>query len=177
MNPPVLSGSDPEDYASGGVLTSKNVIIDSIPANAQLYYKNTLVVNGQAINNFNPDSIQVKFTGATIGSTSLYFKYSYVDAANMKDPTPATYKLVWFIPLPVDGLTASATLNSTVATVKWSTLTEQNTSHYIVERSLDGVNYTATGNNVPAAGNSSEKREYQMQDNVSSLMQKQCYLL
>jgi hypothetical protein len=171
MNPPVLSGSDPEDCVSGCVLTSKSVTIDLVPVNAELYYNGALVVNGQAINNFNPALFNVRITAATIGDSTVTFKYSYVDAAAMKDPTPATYTLIWLVALPADRLTATANLNGTVATIKWNTLSEQNTKQFIVERSTDNINWMATGNTVPAAGTSSEKREYQMPDNISDLMQ------
>ena len=60
MNPPVLSGSDPEDCVSGCVSTTRTVIIDTVPSNSELYYNSVLVTNGQLINNFNPDSLTVK---------------------------------------------------------------------------------------------------------------------
>jgi type IX secretion system substrate protein len=94
-----------------------------------------------------------------------------VDAAAMKDPTPATYTLIWLVALPADRLTATANLQGNVATVKWSTLSEMDTKYFIVERSIDNANWTATGNTVPAAGNSTEKREYQLPDNVADLVQ------
>jgi hypothetical protein len=169
-NPPVLSGNDPEDYPGGGVLTAKTVIIDTIPGNAELYYNGILMSNGFTISSFNPSLFQVKITAATIGSNSIVFRYSYVDLANMKDPTPATYTLLWSISLPVTGLTAQVNLSGNIATVKWSTQSEQNTDHFVLERSLDGANFSAIGFNVNAAGNSTTKKEYQEPDNISSLM-------
>jgi hypothetical protein len=171
MNPPVLSGSDPEDNASGGPLTNKRVTIDTVPNNAELYYNGAMITNGFTISNFNPSLLRVKFTAVTMGSTSISFDYSYVDAAIMKDPSPASYTLVWLIPLPADDLTAQASLNGNVATIKWSTLSEQNTNYFVVERSLDNRSFTPTGNHVQAAGTSVDKREYQLPDNISNLVQ------
>ena len=170
-NPPVLSGSDPEDCTAGCNLNNRTVIIDTVPNTSELYYNGMLVVNGQVINNFNPSLLQVKFTAISVGQTYTSFRYSFVDAAIMKDPTPATYILLWVLPLPVTGLTAQAILNDDIATVKWSTISEQNTSHFIIERSTDNVNFNAVGSQVKAAGNSETKREYQLQDNVSGLSQ------
>jgi hypothetical protein len=170
-NPPVLSGSDPEDCTSGCVLTTHSVTIDQVPVNAELYYNSALVSNGQRIDNFNPNLFQLKITPAGLGDTSIVFQYSYVDAAMMKDPTPATYTLIWLIPLPADGLTAIASLDDNISTIKWSTLSEQNTSHFIVERSLNNKDFTAVGNTVAAAGNSADKREYQLKDDISGLNQ------
>jgi hypothetical protein len=78
---------------------------------------------------------------------------------------------VWLVPLPATGLTATASLNNNVVTVKWNTISEQNTQYFVVERSLDGTNFTATGSQVPAAGTSDNKKEYQLPDNITSLVQ------
>lgn len=169
INPPILSGSDPEDCVSGCVLTTHTVTIDQVPVNAELYYNSALVVNGQTIHNFNPNMFQVKITPAAMGDTAINFKYSYVDAAMMKDVTPASYSLIWLIPLPAEGLAAVANLSGNTATIKWSTLSEQNTSHFIVERSLDNKTFTATGSPVKAAGSSAEKNNYQLPDDISGL--------
>jgi hypothetical protein len=170
-NPPILSGSDPEDCNAGCVLTTHSVMIDQVPVNAELYYNSALVSNGQRIDNFNPGLFQLKITPAGLGDTSIIFNYSYVDAAMMKDPTPATYKLIWLIPLPADGLTAVVSLDEHISTIKWSTLSEQNTSHFVVERSLDNKDFSAVGSQVAAAGNSADKREYQLKDDISGISQ------
>jgi hypothetical protein len=170
-NPPVLTGTDPEDCPSGCVLTARNVVIDTVPTNAELYYNSLLVTNGQLISNFNPSQLQLKFTAATGGTSSVVFRYSYVDDAMMKDQSPGSYTLIWLIPLPADNLVATANLSGNAATIKWSTLSEHNTSYYIVERSLDNINFAATGNKVQAAGNSVSKTEYEMPDNIASLSQ------
>jgi hypothetical protein len=172
MNPPVLSGSDPEDCTAGCVLTTKSVTIDQVPVNAELYYNGSLVTNGFTISNFNPALFNLRITAATMGDSTVKFMYSYVDAAMMKDPTPATYTLIWLVPLPADRLTAVANLNGSVATIKWSTFSEQNTKDFTVERSLDNNNWIATGSKVLAAGNTTNKTEYQMPDNIADLMQK-----
>lgn len=170
-NPPVLSGSDPEDCNSGCVLTTKSVIIDLVPNNAELYYNSALVTSGYVINNFNPALFQVKITPAAMGDTSVTFQYSYVDAAMMKDPTPATYRLLWLRPLPAEGLQAQASLSGDLSTVSWSTLSEQNTSHFIVERSINNKDFALVGKQVQAAGSSAVKSYYQMNDNISGLIQ------
>jgi hypothetical protein len=171
VNPPILTGADAEDYPAGGVLTSRPVIIDTVPGNAELYYNGVLVTNGQSISSFNPSLLRVKITAATIGDTTVYFRYSFVDAATKKDPTPAIYRIVWNFPLPAEGLFAIVNLSGNTSTIKWSTISEQNTDYFVLERSLDNVTFTAIGNTVQAAKNSSSKREYQQLDNISSLTQ------
>ncbi len=170
INPPVLSGSDPEDYPGGGVLSTRTVFIDTIPDNAELYYNNTLVTSGQTISNFNASLLQVKVTDASIGDTTISFHYSYIDAASKKDPSPAKYTLVWSWPLPATGLIAQVVLTGTIATIRWSTLSEQNTDYFVLERSLDNNNFTSAGNPVEAAKNSTTKKEYEQPDNISSFI-------
>jgi hypothetical protein len=136
-----------------------------------LYYNNALILNGQLISNFNPSLLQARVTAATLGDTTINFRYSFVDAAGAKDPTPASYKLIWLVPLPAKALTASADLNGNIASIKWSTLSEQNTSYFVVERKYGNTDFTSTGNQVRAAGNHDSRSDYEMPDNVANLMQ------
>ena len=101
-----------------------------------------------------------------MGDITISFRYSFVDAALIKDPSPATYTLIWLIPLPAEGLNATASLNDNDALIKWSTLSEHNTSYFEVQRSTDNVNFEPTGQQVQAAGESETKKEYQMNDKL-----------
>lgn len=47
--------------------------------------------------------------------------------------------------------------------LNWETLTEQNSSHFEVERSTDGTHFTYTGT-IPASGNSTDKKQYSFLD-------------
>ena len=171
VNPPVLSGADGEDCNAGCTLVAHSVIIDTVPSNSDLYYNNALLADGQQISNFNPALLEIRITNAANGDSIIYFRYSFVDAAARKGLIPARYELSWNWPLPADGLIAQVNLNNDIATVNWSTLSEQNTNYFVLERSLDNINYTATGNPVNATGNSSTKQQYQLPDNISSLIQ------
>ncbi|MFM6926702.1 MAG: T9SS type A sorting domain-containing protein, partial [Ferruginibacter sp.] len=142
-NPPVLSGLDPEDCNAGCTLVSKSVIIDAVPANSELYYNGVLVINGQQINNFNPALLQIKMTAATIGSTSTSFRYSYVDAAGKKDPTPATYAITWLNPLPIILSSFTGVANKCDAVLQWKTSAEINADKFVIEQSSNGLNFAA----------------------------------
>lgn len=50
-------------------------------------------------------------------------------------------------------------------TLKWSTASEQNSSHFIIEKSTDGGNWREIANKT-AAGNSNEKLNYSHSDNI-----------
>lgn len=168
-NPPVLSGTDPEDCGGACVLTSRSVIIDAIPSNSSLYYNSILVTPGQQINNFDPSLLQIQITAATLGSFGTSFQYSFVDAAGKKDPTPATYTINWLTRLPVERLTLSATLTGSTATLSWETISENNTAYFEIERSLDNRNFIKVGSKVTAAGYSISEKHYQLADDISAV--------
>lgn len=71
--------------------------------------------------------------------------------------------------LPVKLVSFTATLNnSNKADLKWTTASEINVSHFVVERSTDGANYNDAGV-VFAYGNATDKTNYNFSDNVSSI--------
>lgn len=171
VNPPVLSGSDAEDCNLGCTLSTRSVIIDTVPSNSDLYYNNVLLTDGQLISNFNPALFEIRVTNSSTGDSIIYFSYSFVDVAGRKGLNPARYELSWNWPLPADGLVAKVNLNNNIATVSWSTQSEQNTNYFVLERSLDNINYYVTGNIVKAIGNSTTKQLYEQPDNISNLTQ------
>lgn len=67
------------------------------------------------------------------------------------------------VPLPVTWLYFNGINQGTNNLLKWATGSEQNTREFIVERSLDGINFSAVGT-VPAAGNSSDTKTYSYTD-------------
>lgn len=145
INPPVLSGSDPEDLPAGGMLTNKSVTITTVPANSELYYNNVLVTNGTTITNFDPSKLQVKITSATLGGTSTQFEYAYVDAAGVTDPTPAIYKITWSSPLPVTLINFEVAKSESLVQISWSTASEENSSYFDIERSADARTWISVG--------------------------------
>ncbi len=65
--------------------------------------------------------------------------------------------------LPVTLLSFSGILVEKNVLLKWTTSSEQNSSHFLIERSFDGISYTAIGN-VKAAGNSTVLQQYNYSD-------------
>lgn len=77
-------------------------------------------------------------------------------------------------PLPVDLLSFNGRNNGNANLLEWSTSSEQNSSYFELERSIDGTSYTKAGR-VTAAGNSSVTRQYSFIDDISSLDAKLFY--
>jgi hypothetical protein len=67
---------------------------------------------------------------------------------------------------PAKATSFTAVLNNNKVDLKWSTETETNLSHFIVERSTDGINYNDAAL-VFAYGNTTAKSDYALADNIS----------
>lgn len=65
--------------------------------------------------------------------------------------------------LPITLLNFSATLQSQAVILDWTTSTEINSSHFIIQRSNDGVHFNDIGS-VNAAGNSAVEKKYTYND-------------
>ena len=77
--------------------------------------------------------------------------------------------------LPVELTNFTAAKNGSAVNLKWSTASEQNNAYFNVERSADGVSFSAIGK-VNGAGNSSSTLNYSFADN-SPLAGKNFYRL
>ena len=69
-------------------------------------------------------------------------------------------------PLAVQFIVFNANCRGDKVLLTWKTAQEQNSSHFNIERSSDGINWTVIGN-LPAAGNSTVERSYSFSDNSS----------
>ncbi|MGV3637086.1 MAG: T9SS type A sorting domain-containing protein, partial [Flavobacteriales bacterium] len=70
--------------------------------------------------------------------------------------------------LPVELLAFDAWRQEQDAQLSWSTATERNSDHFVVERSTDGSVFKSIGV-VPAAGNSAVRRDYDFTDDAPFL--------
>lgn len=69
--------------------------------------------------------------------------------------------------LPATLINWDVTYNNNVVSLKWTTTMERNTSHFMVERSLDGIEYSDAAM-LTTAGNSDLKRNYSFDDKIPS---------
>ncbi len=81
-----------------------------------------------------------------------------------------TYDAWSAIALPVTLTSFTALLNNGNALLNWQTATEQNSSHFNVQRSADGVNFSGIGT-IQAKGNSSIAADYSYTDNTVKNLQ------
>jgi hypothetical protein len=165
---PVLTGSDPEDQPTEGVLIGKSVQFttlatvgsDNVPA--VLRYNGAVITLNQIITNFNPALLTVTFPDPWRGS-GMKFNYAYVDAAGKADPTPALYRLLWSGggPLPIVLSDFIVTKNECTANLNWKTSTEITSDRFEIEVSTgNNLGFLKVGT-VLASGNSSTVKSYQ----------------
>ena len=79
-----------------------------------------------------------------------------------------TYIAPITLPIKLSAFNAVLNNNSKRVDLSWATEYEKNVSHFIIERSTDGVNYSDAGM-VFAYGNTADSRSYSMYDNISNL--------
>jgi hypothetical protein len=70
-------------------------------------------------------------------------------------------------PLPIELLSLSASCEKEIVTLSWQTASEQNSSHFNIEKSINGIDWRVIGT-VMAAGNSTEEINYTFVDSEKS---------
>lgn len=109
------------------------------------------------------------FTGKNNNISSFSIRYGTSTLLPQQDDRQFSMYMKGFsypdqVTLPVELLSFTATLNNNKTDLKWTTATEKNVSHFVVEKSLDGKTYDDAGL-VFAYGNTSEKVNYSFSDN------------
>ncbi len=160
---PILSGTDPEDKPTAGVLTNNTVQINTLPTNTTLLYNGVTVTAGQVIPNFNPSLLQILFNQYIPDSptgNSTVFTYSYIDAAGVSSP-PATYTVRWpqgAVPVTLESFEVLK-VNCT-ANLIWKTSAEINVNKYVLQLSTDNGNRFEDFGTVSVTGNSNTVKTY-----------------
>ncbi len=129
-----LSGTDPEDGIMG---TGKTIVITSLVGmNSNiLKYNNVAVTVGTPIPNYNPALLTTTFANPSANKAA--FTYAFKDAAAQQG-APATYSMVWGVPLQVKLTAFNAMKMTNDAQITWSAENEVVIEGYEVEHSLDG---------------------------------------
>ncbi|MCE7043740.1 CshA/CshB family fibrillar adhesin-related protein [Dyadobacter sp. CY312] len=159
-SPGPLSGNDTEDGVMG---SSKTVVITDLTSmnGNELYYNNVLITPGTEIDNYDPALLTIKFTA--VGTTSLSFDYTFIDAASQTG-TSGSYNVTWNTPLPVTLVSFTAAKEGKISVLSWVTTEETNSDFFQVQRSSDAKSWQDLGI-VNAKGESNEQTRYFFNDN------------
>jgi len=154
-DPGPLSGSDAEDGALGA---GRTVMIVTTPNNEMLYYNGALVTPNYKITNYNPALLKIQFTTVnTVFSTT--FTYAYQDAASVGS-TPATYTINMSIALAETLMSFSGTTTNAGNVLTWTAQSENTNTTYIIDRSLDGINFAPIAQVAARSGNGAISHSY-----------------
>ncbi len=169
-----LSGNDNED----GVLGAADGFgITSLPTSGnEIYYNGSQITVGEdginppsssnpfVISNYDPSLLEIRFTGGPQSSTQ--FNYVTIDAANARS-SEATYELTYNA-LPVEWAAFEVEKIETSGKIYFATASESNSSHFFVQKSLDGENFR-TIHTIQAQGTTTAYTEYGFIDKVLNL--------
>jgi len=143
-----------------------NVISNDSDADAETITAAVVVPSPDGVVVMNPDG-SFTFT-PNVGFAGPVTTFTYQLTDNGFAPLTsniATVTLPYTIsaPLPVKLVSFTAVLNEGAADLKWTTSSEKDVSHFSIEKSLDGKNFSEAGI-VLAIGNSSELLNYAFTD-------------
>jgi hypothetical protein len=137
--------------------------------------------NGQTINGVDTTAKYHMFTVTNQNVSSFIVKVGIVNTQAV-----ATYRLFSFyskafiypsmgsLPVKMESFTAVLNNSNKKVDLKWVTATEINVSHFVVEKSTDGKNFSQAAV-VFANGNSESRLSYAVADNISSVQSKIIY--
>jgi hypothetical protein len=117
-------------------------------------FGNGTPVNFAAGTDINNLSIDIPLASVAPGRHTIYFR-------SRQNPwsLSAYAEFVYGSALPVTWLYVRGSMERQSAVLTWATASEQNTSHFIVECSSDGAEFSSVGE-IKAAGNSSSSKTY-----------------
>jgi hypothetical protein len=116
-------------------------------------------------------SSSVSFTGMA-GNTYCFYSIG-IDNVNNREPDKQSCELSVTLqggPLPVSWLSFNAWQQQEDVLLKWATASEVNASHFIIERSVDGTNFSAI-KRVNAAGGINTTTNYGYTDAKAALLE------
>lgn len=177
------SGGSPQNSFGGpnglGIDMSGNLYVADEGNNRVMIFKQiqSRVTNGTLTNDANADAVlgQLTFTTYTSGTAadSLYSpNNTALDAAGNLFVSDAKNNRVLIFKntlLPVTLISFAAYMpNQSTVKLTWSTSSEENTDHFDLMRSKDGIHYSNIAS-INAAGNSDITRNYNYLDNVAKI--------
>ncbi|MCB9056803.1 MAG: T9SS type A sorting domain-containing protein [Chitinophagales bacterium] len=167
--------------------TTANVVLEILDGSGAGTGHDQLALTG----NTNLDGVTLTVTEIAPGNTAPLQTYTVMTTTGTFSGTPTIVKTdnytvtvnantivaekIALFPLPVvwGNFTALARNNNSVQ-LNWSTLQETNISHFVVEYSSDGSNYTAIGN-VSARGTTTDISNYSFFHNTPDIQKTNLY--
>lgn len=154
------------------VLMKQGSAVDANPVNNAIYSANSFFGSGTEIGSgnyvvFDGTASNVLVTGLTNNTTYYFAVFEYnsfgVASSQFLLTNPATGNATTASGLPVTFLDFRATAGNKFITLEWATAQEQNSSHFVILKSTDGVDFRPIGRK-DAAVNSVIRKDYAFVD-------------
>lgn len=120
-----------------------------------------------SVNNKDISSFTVKMGLVNTQAVATYRLFSFYSKAFV-------YPAMGTLPVKMESFTATLNNSGNKVDLKWTTASEKNVSHFIVEKSTDGSTFSDAGL-VFASGTETTRTSYTFADNVSSYQSKVIY--
>jgi hypothetical protein len=160
----VITGAS--DHTASGSVLGNDEEPNSEPLNAQLV---TNSPDGKVV--LNTDGSFTFTPNANFSGSNTKFTYMICDngsPALCSNIATATINFQTInSALPASLIDLAAAYENSKVVVNWTTTFEENSDHFEIERSIDGINYKTVGS-VNAQGKSAVKHDYNFSDDVSN---------
>lgn len=144
-------------------VTNSGALFFWTPVNgASLYHLRYKLTAGSTWTVTSTDMTSINITGLA-PNTSYDYACEAINSGGPSGYSPTQTFMTVSTPLAVSGITFTARRQGQNVLLNWSTLSEHNSAWFDIERSLDGIHYSAIGQ-LPAAVNSNEIRNYRFVD-------------
>jgi hypothetical protein len=151
---------------------------NDIEPNGENMTATTVMLSSQGILVLNPNGSFIFTPFALFTGPTTSFTYRLTDnGMDAMTSNTATVTLNYGSggSLPVNLVSFNAMMgNNNVVNLTWATASEINVSHFVIEKSTDGQNFTEAAM-VFATGNSTDRRNYEYTDNLGSSFAKVIY--
>ena len=152
---------------ASGVLSTTNTVVGITASKLNAYHKSAPKLTADTAFTFTNITWTAPATAGTVA-----FKFAGIAGNGSGSGGDHSYKgtasITVAVPTPVTIASFNAALVANKVNLKWTSSTELNANNFVVERSIDGVNYSAAGT-VKAVGNSLNVQVYSFSEDASAL--------
>lgn len=165
-------------YGTGATMSywmgTPDILVSQLVSGAY-YAKNILGIERSGIDTA---SLANMFTATKTDVSSYTLKYGTITSNRTNSTRQFSLYMKGFSyppsTLPVSLTAFTASLNNNKVDLKWTTASEVNVSHFVVEKSTDGTNYTDAGM-VFSYGSAFETAKYTLSDDIANTQSKVIY--
>jgi hypothetical protein len=153
-----------------GMIFSGNVMTNDTEPNGEAMTASIVNTSNNAVITLNPNGSFSIQPNALFTGNVITFTYQLTDngfTPLVSNTATVTLNLVSAATLPVKLTSFTAILNNSKTDLKWITATEINTSHFVIEKSMNGTEFSDAGL-VFATGGMDTRATYTYSDNVNT---------